>query len=122
MAKKESLNDEEIIAALLQSGSVREAATKTGITERTIYNKLHDSDFRKLYTDAKADILRQAVISINGKLYEAIGAVADIMNDKDNNAAVRLQAAQTIINNAAKLSGRLDHEEEQAKNSIFDLW
>lgn len=120
MSKKETFNDEGIIAALLQSGSVREAAKKTGVTERTIYNKLHDDDFRKLYTDAKADILRQAVLSINRKLYEAIEAVTDIMTDKGNNAAVRLQAAQTIINNAAKLSRRLDHEEEQQK-SIYDL-
>lgn len=41
----------------------------------------------------------------------AIDAVAEIMTDKEVNAAVRLQAAQTIINNAGKFADRLTKDE-----------
>ena len=48
------------------------------------------------------------------------------MEDEDNNAAVRLQAAQTIINNAGKFAQRLQTNEtgvlsqqESNKFSIF---
>ena len=112
MAKKNTaVSDEEIIAALLESGTVREAAAKTGLTARTVYERMGDRDFKAAYNSAKADIVRQAVFSINGKLAAAIDAVADIMNDKNTNAAVRLQAAQTIINNAGKFADRLTKDE-----------
>lgn len=114
MAKKTTaVSNEEIIAALLESGTVKEAATKTGLTARTVYERMGDRDFRAAYNSAKADIVRQAVFSINGKLAAAIEAVADIMNDQSTNPAIRLQAAQTIINNAGKFAERLTVDERR---------
>lgn len=110
--KTKAVSDEEIIAALLASGTVKDAAAKTGITPRTLYERMSDRDFRAAYNSAKADIVRQAVFSINGKLSAAIDAVAEIMTDKEVNAAVRLQAAQTIINNAGKFAERLSKDEQ----------
>lgn len=70
------------------------------------------SEFNAAYTSAKTDVIRQAVISINGKLSEAVEAVAGIMNDKEVTPAVRLQAAQTILNNAGKFAERLRSDEK----------
>ena len=121
MAKKNTaVSDEEIIAALLESGTVREAAAKTGLTARTVYERMGDRDFKAAYNSAKADIVRQAVFSINGKLAAAIDAVADIMNDKNTNAAARLQAAQTIINNASKFAERLTADERRTSEYTKD--
>jgi hypothetical protein len=113
MGKTKAVSDEEIIAALLDSGTVKEAAAKTGLTARTIYDRMSKDEFQAAYSSAKADIVRQAVFSINGKLSAAIDAVADIMNDTSINAAVRLQAAQTILNNAGKFSDRLNADESR---------
>lgn len=116
MAKNtKAISNEEIIAALLQHGTVREAAEAAGTTPRTIYDRMKDREFRADYMEAKNDIIRKAVYSINAKLSEAIDAVADIMNDADTNPAVRLQAAQTIINNAAKFAERLTKDERQSR-------
>lgn len=116
MAKNtKAISNEEIIAALLQHGTVREAAEAAGTTPRTIYDRMKDREFRADYMEAKNDIIRKAVYSINAKLSEAIDAVADIMNDADTNPAVRLQAAQTIINNAAKFADRLTKDERQSR-------
>lgn len=114
MSNKKATSNEEIIAALMQHGTIREAAAAAGTTPRTVYDRFKDRDFCGQYTAAKADILRQAVFSINGKLSAAIEAVADIMTDKEVNPATRLQAAQTIIGNAAKFAERLTSAEKAA--------
>ena len=98
MAKQntKAVSNEEIIAALLQYGTIREAAEAAGTTPRTIYDRMkNDREFRGEYAEAKNSIIRRAVFSINEKLGQAIDAVSDIMNDPQTNAAVRLQAAQT---------------------------
>lgn len=110
-----AISNEEIIAALLQHGTVKEAAEAAGTTPRTIYDRMKDRAFRAEYMEAKNDIIRKAVYSINAKLSEAIEAVAAIMNDTDTNPAVRLQAAQTIINNAAKMAERLTKDEYSSR-------
>lgn len=123
--KTRAVSDEEIIAALLTSGTVKEAAEKTGITPRTIYERMGEREFCAAYNGAKSDLVRQAVFSINGKLSAAIEAVAEIMTDKEVNAAVRLQAAQTILNNAGKFAERLQKDEQTAADytkSPLDWW
>ncbi len=120
-ANTKAVSNEEIIAALLQHGSVTDAAAAAGISPRTIYERLHsDNDFRGQYAEAKNGVLRRAVVSINDRLSEAITAVADIMNDTNVNAAVRLQAAQTIINNAGKLTEQLQKDEKYARSESAD--
>ena len=111
-----AISNEEIIAALLQHGTIKEAAAAAGTTPRTIYDRMNDRDFRAEYMEAKNDIIRKAVFSINEKLSAAIDAVADIMTDTDNTPAIRLQAAQTIINNAGKFAERLTKDEYQSRN------
>ena len=121
---KTAVSNEEIIAALLGNGTIKAAAAAAGIAPRTIYDRMNDREFRAEYMEAKNDIIRKAVFTINEKLSAAIDAVAEIMTDKDNNPAVRLQAAQTILNNAGKFAERLTHDEYQSRNetkSPFDF-
>lgn len=103
--------NEIIIAALIEHGTIKEAAASLSITPRTIYERMNNAEFVAEYDAARNDVLRQAVHNINSKLAQALEEVASIMTDKEVNAAVRLQAAQTIINNSTKLSERLLHEE-----------
>lgn len=113
MAK--SVSNEVIISALLQSGTVKEAAQTVGLTPRAIYDRMADDrQFKAQYAEAKTALVRKAVFSINEKLSAAVEAVCDIMTDSEVNPAVRLQAAQTIINNAAKFSARLNDDESRA--------
>ena len=126
MARTKALSNEEIIAALLQHGTVREAAKAAGTTARTIYDRMQSQDFTAEYSAAKNELLRKASLSVNDKLAAAIDEVAAIMADPKVNAAVRLQAAQTIINSAAKFSERLDRcektQRQQADPYNFLSW
>ena len=126
MAKGRSIPDEQIIAALLHNGTIRAAAAAVGISERALYDRMTDGTFQALYKSAKNDLIRAAVFSINGKLQAAIDTIEGIMLDENNNAAVRLQAAQTILNNAGKFSQRLQSDENsviaQHESNQFSLW
>lgn len=112
MAKQKAISDEQIIAALLNNGTIKAAAAAVGISDRSLYDRMNDGEFIALYKAAKADLIRGAVININSQIQSAVQTVVDVMNDKDNNPAIRLQAAQTILNNAGKFSQRLAIEED----------
>lgn len=124
MAKK--VSDETIIAALLNNGTLKAAAAAAGVSERTIYDRMNNGEFQALYKAAKADLIRAAVFSLNSKVQAAIDTVAAVMQDENNNAAVRLQAAQTILNNAGKFAQRLQADETsvitQVESNTFSLW
>lgn len=121
--KQAAVSDEQIIAALLANGTQKAAAAAVGVDERTIYNRMLDGEFQALYKNAKADLIRGAVFNINAQLQAAVNTIVDVMNDKDNNAAVRLQAAQTILNNAGKFTDRLNNSENTANcQRESNLW
>ena len=120
-----AVSDEEITAALLSNGTIIAAAQVLGIGQRTIYDRMNKPEFISIYSAAKADILRNALLNLNARLTAAINTTAAIMNNTKNNPATRLQAAQTIINSAAKFTERLAQQEERSQKAanadLFDL-
>ena len=113
---KRTVSDEEIVAALLACSTVSEAAKKCGLATRTLYDRMKYKSFQLLYNGAKADVLRKAVFLITGKLTEAVEVVSEILSDTSVNPAIRLQAAQTIINSAVKLTDKLQTDEQWNRN------
>ena len=126
MAKGKAVSDEQIIAALLNSGTIKAAAAAAGVSERTVYDRMANGEFQALYKAAKADLIRAAVLSLNGKVQAAIDTIADVMNNEQNNPATRLQAAQTILNSAARFAQRLQADESsvitQIDSNRFGVW
>lgn len=118
MANTKAVSDEQIIAALFSNGTIKAAAAAVGISERSLYDRMNEGEFIALYKSAKADLIRGAVVNLNAKIQAAIDTVNDIMTDSNNNAAIRLQAAQTILNNANKFSQRLSAEEQGVTTQI----
>lgn len=114
MSRTKAVSDEEIIAALLQSATLKEAAAFAGISPRSLYDRMNREDFRAAYQRAKAEHLRAALLSLNGRVEEAIAITAAIMQDEEANPATRLQAAQTILNHAGRISKQLSLEEAEA--------
>lgn len=123
MGRKSVISDEQIIAALLSNGTISAAANTVGISERSLYDRMNEGEFIALYKAAKADLIRTAVVSLNNQVQAAIDTVAEVMQNKENNPAVRLQAAQTILNTASKFAQRLQAEEQsvvvQNESNIF---
>lgn len=124
MAK--TISDEVIISALMSNGTIKAAAAAVGVTERTIYDRMSSGDFKALYKSAKADVVRKAIFELNNQIGAAVETVVSIMQDEEINPAIRLQAAQTILNNANKFSERLNIDENsvsaQKESNAFDLF
>jgi hypothetical protein len=126
MAREKAISDEQIIAALLHNGTIKAAAGAVGISERTLYDRMNRGEFQALYKSAKADLIRAAVLNLNRQLQCAIDTVVEVMQDTENNPAIRLQAAQTILNNAGKFAQRLQIDETSAilqqESNKFSIW
>lgn len=118
MARTKTVSDEQIIAALLSNGTIKAAAAAVGVSERSIYDRMNEGEFVALYKSAKADLIRGAVVNLNNQIQAAIDTVVEVMTDKENNCAVRLQAAQTILNNAGKFAQRLQGEEQSVTSQL----
>lgn len=121
MAK--TISDEVIISALISNGTIKATAAAVGVTERTIYDRMSNGDFKALYKSAKADIVRKAVFELNNQLGAAVKTIVSIMNDEEINPAIRLQAASTLLNTANKFAERLSADENsvsiQKDNNMF---
>lgn len=121
--RKTAASDEKLVVALLDNGTIKAAAAAAGISERALYDRMNTGEFQALYKAAKADLIRGAVINLNNQLQAAIDTVGEIMSNPENNPAIRLQAAQTILNNAGKFAQRLQDDEtrvsRQIENNMF---
>ncbi len=106
--KKRRLTDEEIVAALIQEGSKKAAAASLGVTVRTLYERTKKADFRQLYTEAKADIVKDATAKIQGHLSGAIDTLIEIMNDSEAPKQTRANCAVSVLQYGVKLTEAAD--------------
>ena len=91
------IDDERILAALIASGSIRAAAKAAGIAESTIRNRMADPAFRGKYDKLRFDLLQEATAGLTAKLDSATATIAEIMEDDQNPANVRLAASDSLL-------------------------
>lgn len=96
------INDEQIISALLNCGSLRKAAESLGTTANTISNRLKKDDFRKRYETAKAELLSETVGVMKSNLSGAVNTLTEVMNNKENPATVRVSAADSLLRHTTR--------------------
>jgi len=93
---------EEAIAALLTQRNIEEAAYSAGIRTRTLLRWLKLPEFSAAYRQARRAAFGQAI----GRLQQATSAAATTllktMIDASTPASVRVRAADSIFNHAAK--------------------
>ena len=123
MARKR-LTDEEIISGLIAQGSIKGAAASLKCTARTLYDRMKSPEFKDLYAQAKADILKTATAKLQGNLCGAIDTLAKIMTDPEAPKQTRANCAVSILQYGAKYTEATDIierleaiEETQALNN-----
>jgi AcrR family transcriptional regulator len=93
-------NKEKVLAALIETSSVREAAIKTGISEATIYRYLQDKEFLAEHRNARRQTVESAIAQLQSATSEAVDTLKKNLNCE--NPAVEIRAAQIILDNAVK--------------------
>ena len=93
---------EEAIAALLTKRNVEEAAQAAGIGTRTLMRWLKIPEFQKAYRDARRQAFGQSIARLQQATTAAATTLMKIMVDPAAPASVRVRAADSIFNHAAK--------------------
>ena len=96
--KNKTITDEKVIAALISSSTLSEAARKLGISRRTLYSKFEDPQFREKYDKQSTLLIINAAMKLEAATGDAIQALTAIVIDPEARDCDRIRAAQTILN------------------------
>lgn len=100
MPKK--VDDEKLIAVLLESGSVTAAASKLPLTKGAIYKRLKDAAFRSQYEEAQDGVISAVAGSLTQALDGAVEALVEVCRNPLNAPGVRIAAADSLLRNGLK--------------------
>lgn len=93
-------NKEKIIVALLSSSTIKEAAKKAKVSERTIHRALEDATFTAEYRAARRSVYEASLGQIQSSVGEAIKTLNDAL--KSENDSVKVRSAQIILDYSVK--------------------
>ena len=117
MGKK--YTDERLAELLMVHGSVSAVATATRLSRSTLYQRLKTPQFRRVFEEYTHSALNAASCELSCACGTAIQTLVSVANDTTINAQTRVQAAQTIITNAVKLSEITRDQREQDERDIM---
>ncbi len=99
-------NQENALNALLASASITDAATKCGLSEKTLRRYLDDADFQKEFRSARRMVFEQNIVRLQSLHTGAVDALERNLNCE--NPSVEVRAAQIILEGNRKDFETLD--------------
>ena len=102
------IENEVVIAALLNEPTVSKAAEKCGLSQRQIYERMKTKNFKEEYHQAKRSILEAVTNGLQTRLTAATETAVQIMQDAENAPQTRLNACSLIFNQCQKLTETVD--------------
>ena len=106
MAKRTAYRNREetLLQALLTCPTVTQIPEKTGIPRTTIYSIMKRDDFRERLAEARQEAVSDAVGYLQGNLMECSEVLMAIVRDKGVPPQVRINAANSVFQNARGLT------------------
>ena len=101
-------NDEKILSALIAAKTISAAAATAGVSERTVYSRLADDDFRAEYERRQSMTLDAACKALREAMTEAVDVFTSIMKEADTSPATRVSAARSVFDYGVKLTELTD--------------
>jgi len=98
----QNTRQQKAIAALIETGTIKEAAEVAGIGQTTIFRWLQDSQFRRAYKEARGRLVELAISQVQKVCGEAVLVLQSIMNDKKLPASARVSASRAVLDFAMK--------------------
>ena len=96
-ARRLSPKQEKAITALLAQPTIEAAAASLGINPATVHRWLQEPAFVEAYRSARRDAVGQAVTRLQQMSGAAVAVLVQVMADKANPAATRVNAAKTVL-------------------------
>jgi transposase-like protein len=114
---KFSRKKDEAIAALLTQRNIEEAARSIGIAPNTLLRWMKEPEFDAAYREAKRAAFGQSIARLQQGTSAAATTLLKIMIDPAAPASVRVRAADSIFNHAAKA---IEIEEIEARVTALE--
>lgn len=108
--RKPAIDNAEIMKQLLLTGSTTAAAKALGVHWQTVNKRLKDPEFAAKLELLRGEMLQIAVDKMKSKLSMAIDVLTAVMEDNDQPANLRLQAANTFLSHTVKYIETADFE------------
>ncbi len=105
---------DKALVALLTEPTISAAAKKAGIGERTLHTWLGEEAFATAYRTARRQAVGHAVTRLQQLSGAAVGVLVQVMADKANPAATRVNAAKTVLEFSFRAVGLEDLAERIA--------
>jgi hypothetical protein len=105
--------DDALVAALASGCTLRDAASRAGVSERTVRVRLADPSFRARLDQARAEALDRAVAALNSASRAAVSTLEALLYA--DSESVRLGAAKAILEAGARMRETLELERRVAQ-------
>ncbi len=105
---RKRLQDEQIIAALIAEGSIKAAAASLHCTTRTLYERMKKQEFKQLYSQAKAEIIKTVTAKLQGSMCGAIDTLIQIMKNPQTAPQTRANCAVSILQYGSRFTETAD--------------
>lgn len=119
-------NKARALDALLDSATFTEAAEKAGISRKTLYSYMRDDlEFARAFKAAQERLTLERISAIEAERKRATDIIFAIMDDATQPGAVRLKAAQTILEAATTAQAQaaaIIERNVTANGNPFDLF
>jgi transposase-like protein len=99
---KFSRKKDEAIAALLTQRNIEEAARSIGIAPNTLLRWMKETEFDAAYRDTKRAAFGQSIARLQHGASAAATTLLKVMIDPAAPPSVRVRAADSVLNHAAK--------------------
>jgi len=100
-----------ILGILLKTPSVAEAASRAGVTTRTIFRMLNDPTFAEAYREAREKLLGDVLVALESASTQAVATLRDVMSGDGISAAAKVSAARTVLEMALRGREMIEFEE-----------
>ncbi len=102
-------NEDALLLALACGATVETAAKQCQVSDRTVYRRMKDADFRTRLQDVRAEMVRRAAGMLTAAAGEAVRTLLSLQKESVS-PAVRLGAARAVLELGMKLREVADLE------------
>lgn len=106
--RRRKIDDSEIITAIIQTPTIREASELCKVSQATIYARFRDGDFLERLSEERSKILNYATFRVQSLINEQLDIISSISREESNSPQVRLNASETILRYGIKLTEQRD--------------
>lgn len=118
--------EETIILAFLQHWKPKDIQEAASISKSTYYKLKNDSDFQRILTERRSELIKEAVWTMEGYLTEDVQILQEIIRDEKTSPQIKINGINllmTQLNNWKQTTEILDRlqklEDAQSQKNAF---